>query len=125
MNPRPVQRPRIPIWVWGDWSLPGVRRRAVRWDGCCLYKGSLDQAWQDMTASDAREIRGAVTRERSDGPGFDICFGGRERQDDWEQEREHARSLEAAGVRWRNEWVKPGERDRVTEAVRRGPLRMD
>ncbi|MGB6772352.1 MAG: hypothetical protein WBF51_10185 [Candidatus Dormiibacterota bacterium] len=60
-----------------------------------------------------------------DSPGFDICFGGRERRADWEQEREHVRSLEAAGVSWWNEWVKPGERDRVTEAVRRGPLRID
>jgi alkanesulfonate monooxygenase SsuD/methylene tetrahydromethanopterin reductase-like flavin-dependent oxidoreductase (luciferase family) len=82
MNPGPVQRPRIPIWMGGDWSLPRVRRRALWWDGCCVYKGSPEQAWQDMTTSDACEIRGAVARKRGEAAVFDICFGGRERQDD-------------------------------------------
>jgi alkanesulfonate monooxygenase SsuD/methylene tetrahydromethanopterin reductase-like flavin-dependent oxidoreductase (luciferase family) len=36
--PRPVQTPRIPIWVGGGWPLKGPARRAARWDGACFYK---------------------------------------------------------------------------------------
>lgn len=36
--PRPVQTPRIPIWVGGGWPLKGPTQRAARWDGSCLYK---------------------------------------------------------------------------------------
>lgn len=125
MNPRPLQRPRIPIWVGGSWLLPGVRRRVARWDGCCVYRGAPDQPWQDMTAADAAEIRSVVLAEREDLAGFEICFGGRERGEDWDRERDHIGSLAEAGVSWWAEWVKPGESGRVTEAVARGPLRVD
>ncbi|MGH2516609.1 MAG: LLM class flavin-dependent oxidoreductase, partial [Ktedonobacterales bacterium] len=33
LRPRPVQRPRIPIWVGGSWPNRGPIRRAARWDG--------------------------------------------------------------------------------------------
>src|SRR5680860_641250 len=31
--PKPVQRPRIPIWVVGSWPRPKSMSRAARWDG--------------------------------------------------------------------------------------------
>ena len=31
--PTPVQQPRIPVWVGGNWPNPGPFRRAARWDG--------------------------------------------------------------------------------------------
>ena len=33
MLPRPVQRPRIPVWVGGRWPAKAPFRRAARWDG--------------------------------------------------------------------------------------------
>ena len=120
LSPVPVQQPRIPVWIGGDWALSGVRARVARWDGCCVYKGSPDQEWQDMTAADVRDIRTAVGR-----PGFDISLGGRERAADWDREREHIRSLADAGATWWSEWIRPGDRRRTIDAVRRGPLRAD
>ena len=35
--PRPVQQPRIPIWIGGGFPNPGPMRRAARWDGAVLY----------------------------------------------------------------------------------------
>ncbi|HEV2374435.1 MAG TPA: LLM class flavin-dependent oxidoreductase [Streptosporangiaceae bacterium] len=120
LSPRPVQQPRIPVWVGGDWQLRGVRARITRWDGSCVYKGSPSQEWQDMTAADVREIRSAVGR-----PEFDIALGGRARAEDWDQDREHIRSIADAGATWWSEWVEPGDRQRTIDAVRRGPLRGD
>jgi alkanesulfonate monooxygenase SsuD/methylene tetrahydromethanopterin reductase-like flavin-dependent oxidoreductase (luciferase family) len=120
LSPRPMQQPRIPVWAGGDWLIKGVQKRAVRWDGCCLYKGSPDQEWQDLTPADVHDIRAAAGR-----PDFDIGLGGRERADDWDRDREHIRSIAAAGATWWTEWVKPGDRRHTIEAVRRGPLRID
>lgn len=33
--PRPIQQPRIPIWVGGVWPNKKPMRRAARWDGVC------------------------------------------------------------------------------------------
>lgn len=35
---RPVQQPRIPIWVGGGWLNKGSVQRALCWDGAILYK---------------------------------------------------------------------------------------
>ncbi len=34
---RPVQRPRIPLWVGGNLALGKVRRRVAAWDGSCAF----------------------------------------------------------------------------------------
>jgi alkanesulfonate monooxygenase SsuD/methylene tetrahydromethanopterin reductase-like flavin-dependent oxidoreductase (luciferase family) len=39
---RPVQRPRIPVWIGGDLLAWGVRRRLTRWDGCCRAQPAHD-----------------------------------------------------------------------------------
>ena len=46
--PRPVPRPRIPIWIGGALTRPGPRARALRWDGACLYR--IPGGWEDVTA---------------------------------------------------------------------------
>ncbi len=119
LSPPPVQQPRIPVWIGGDWQLSGVKARVARWDGCCVYKGSPDKEWQDITPADVHDIRAAAGRR----PGFDIALGGRERAADWDRERQHIRSVASAGATWWSEWVKPGDRQRTIDAVRRGPLR--
>lgn len=120
LAPRPVQQPRIPVWVGGDWQLSGVKARVARWDGSFVYKGSPDAEWQDMTPADIRDIRTAADGK----PGFDIALGGRERAADWDRERQHIHSVADAGATWWGEWVKPGDKQRTFDAVRRGPLRV-
>jgi alkanesulfonate monooxygenase SsuD/methylene tetrahydromethanopterin reductase-like flavin-dependent oxidoreductase (luciferase family) len=117
LAPRPVQQPRIPVWIGGDWLIAGVRRRVARWDGSCAYKGSPDEEWQDMTAGDVRDIRAVA------GPDLDIALGGRRRAEDWDADREHIRAIAGAGATWWSEWLKPGDREAIYAGVRRGPLR--
>ncbi len=126
MLPTPVQQPRIPVWVGGNWLVKGVRRRLARWDGACVYRGtpgSGDEA--RMSADDVRQLAAVVEGERGSLEGFDICLGGDVRQPDWDRERAHLRSLAEAGATWWQEWVPPGNLDTVREAVARGPLRIE
>jgi hypothetical protein len=107
----PVQRPRSPIWVGGDWAISGVRARLARWDGSCAYKGSPDEEWHDITPADVREIRAAAVKS-----GFDICVGGRERAADGDRDLEHIRSVADAGATWWTEWVNPLDGSKTLEA---------
>jgi alkanesulfonate monooxygenase SsuD/methylene tetrahydromethanopterin reductase-like flavin-dependent oxidoreductase (luciferase family) len=114
--PKPVQEPRIPIWIGGGYPNPRPVQRALRWDGACLYKAGGG----DMTADDVRDLRSRA----GDRP-FTIAVGGRQREEDWEAEREHIAGVLEAGADWWVEWVAPAERETMRAAVLRGPLRID
>lgn len=121
--PRPVQRPRIPIWVGGGWPLPGPSRRAARWDGSCLYKHQTHY----MMPDDVRDLQALVRQYRGSLEGYDIAVGGNPRRDDWEEERGYIRSLAEVGVTWWVEYIPPdfGELEAVRAAISRGPLVID
>jgi alkanesulfonate monooxygenase SsuD/methylene tetrahydromethanopterin reductase-like flavin-dependent oxidoreductase (luciferase family) len=127
--PQPVQVPRIPIWVGGGYPNPGPLRRAVRWDGACLYRvpaaGSAEDTGQGLAPEDVRAIRSYVQQHRTARKPFDIVAGGPRRGTDWDQERARIRALADAGASWWVEWVPPGDLDTMRAAVARGPLRID
>ncbi|HYN69261.1 MAG TPA: LLM class flavin-dependent oxidoreductase [Candidatus Eisenbacteria bacterium] len=55
-RPRPIQRPRIPIWVVGAWPVELSIARALRWDGIVLQ------------TSDLRDVEAVVEHVRSSRP---------------------------------------------------------
>jgi alkanesulfonate monooxygenase SsuD/methylene tetrahydromethanopterin reductase-like flavin-dependent oxidoreductase (luciferase family) len=124
-QPTPVQSPRVPIWIGGGWPNPGVKRRALRWDGICAYMemGTFDE-WQDQTPEYVAEVRLLVVEERGSADGYDIVTGGRPRADDWAAERATIAALEAAGATWWIEYI-PTDEDLVAHRAKigRGPLR--
>jgi alkanesulfonate monooxygenase SsuD/methylene tetrahydromethanopterin reductase-like flavin-dependent oxidoreductase (luciferase family) len=117
--PRPVQEPRIPIWIGGGYPNPRPTRRAARWDGSCLYKETHGGPWENMTPDDVRALRDAAG-ERP----YTIAVGGSGRADDWQAERDHIGAVAEAGADWWIEWVPPAERETMVDAVERGPLRI-
>ena len=69
--PRPVQEPRVPIWVAGLWPNKAPFRRAARWDGVCPLR--KDQ--KPITPQDFREIISFMNENRPGGEPFDVIFG--------------------------------------------------
>jgi len=125
LSPSPLQQPRIPIWVGGNWLVKGVRR-LTRWDGCCVYKGTPGTEMdRPLTPDDVRAIVSLVEQECGTAEGFAVCVGGRERSTDWDQERDHIRSLATAGATCWNEWVPLADPEQTWAAISRGPLRID
>jgi alkanesulfonate monooxygenase SsuD/methylene tetrahydromethanopterin reductase-like flavin-dependent oxidoreductase (luciferase family) len=121
--PRPVQTPRIPIWIGGGWPLQGPTRRAARWDGSCLYRHETHY----MMPDDVRALKAIVQRRRGSSAGYDIVVGGSPRRDDWDEERAYIRSLAEAGATWWLEYIPPnvGDLDVARAYIARGPLALD
>ena len=116
--PRPLQRPRIPVWVAGLWPARRPMRRAASWDGACpqLAGGRVDQ---QMTPAEMAGVARFINDERSsDGP-FDLVHAGL-LSGDRTADAELVRSYEAVGVTWWLEHVYPG---RMTPAVARDAIR--
>ena len=104
LSARPVQRPRVPIWVGGNMLVPAVRRRIVRWDGSCAYKGTTD-APQQITPEDVRRLRA--------GREIDVKVSGGD-----------PAAFAEAGASWWGRWIAPGSVDDAMAIVRQGPPRI-
>jgi len=76
MLPRPVQRPRIPIWCGGRWPNQPPFRRAARWDGVLPTHTGYGLG-ETMPRDELRAVI-RYTREHrtADGP-FDVALEGR------------------------------------------------
>lgn len=103
LTARPVQEPRVPIWVGGNLTVPAVRRRILRWDGSCAYKRGPDGA-QDLTPADIRRLRAGR------GPDFDVKVSGVD-----------PTPAAAAGATWWGRWIPPLPVEDTLAIVRQGP----
>ena len=118
MLPKPIQQPRIPIWVVGLWPHGRSMRRALQWDGVVL-QGAAGQPSPD-------EVRAAAEYSQRR-PGligtFDIVAGGAVPAVDTDEVAEY----KAAGATWWMECLWDwGEDDQaVLERIRQGPPRKD
>ncbi len=123
--PTPVQRPRIPIWVGGNWPLMGPIRRAARWDGFCGGKVNDGKNWL-FTPDELREVKAFFEAQRATDAPFDIAIGGAERGPDAEQERATIKALAEAGATWWMEYVTPtlGDAEAMRKHIESGPLRF-
>jgi alkanesulfonate monooxygenase SsuD/methylene tetrahydromethanopterin reductase-like flavin-dependent oxidoreductase (luciferase family) len=109
--PRPVQEPRVPVWVAGAWPRRAPARRAARWDG--MFPISENWPRERLTPDDYRAIREFIGRDD-----FELVF-----TTTWGHEGEPADvpAYAEAGVTW---WLQ--EAQTAEEAERRiaaGPPR--
>ena len=110
-RPRPVQRPRVPVWVVGAWPHERSMRRAIRWDGVVVQALGLDGRPATGPAL-LPDIVAWVRRERAvaglDGP-FEVVVDGTTPADDPVAASAIARAHEAAGATWWTEvdWTNP------------------
>ena len=107
-EPRPVQTPRIPIWLAGRWPYKNPIKRAARYDGLFL----IDVEGPHQLA----EARQLVAAERGSTDGFDFVAQGTPEED--------ATPWADAGATW---WMTKTAYDTsaqaVMQAARNGPPR--
>ncbi|MEM7130146.1 MAG: LLM class flavin-dependent oxidoreductase [Chloroflexota bacterium] len=118
-QPKPVQQPRIPIWVGGHWPYRGPAERAARWDGCIFSNCNK------FTAEDVKQIKEFIAERRISNAPYDIVVGGRRRPDDVGQERSYIKSLKDAGATWFLQYIPPMDIEATKEQIREGPIYAD
>ena len=116
--PRPVQRPRPPIWIAGRWPARPPFRRAARFDGVFPTFEGVGHAEMPPPERLAEALRYTLEHRRDDGP-FDVALEG---QSDGPDPERVAR-YEAAGLTW---WIEKlgwfrGPLDAMRERIDRGP----
>jgi alkanesulfonate monooxygenase SsuD/methylene tetrahydromethanopterin reductase-like flavin-dependent oxidoreductase (luciferase family) len=125
--PKPVQSPRIPMWVVGAWPSERSMRRVLRYDGSLpnIMPPSVSQ--DNATPEAIRAIREYVEAHREATTPFEIVWEGETPGDDPARAAEIVRPWAEAGATWWNEARWSGEVDvsALRERIRQGPPRVD
>jgi alkanesulfonate monooxygenase SsuD/methylene tetrahydromethanopterin reductase-like flavin-dependent oxidoreductase (luciferase family) len=95
---RPVQRPRVPVWVGGAWPARRPFRRAAQWDGVMPIHRDFGSG-QTMPAATLAEVVGYVSEHRDPAAApIDVALEGRTDPGDTDTVAPYA----AAGLTW---WI--------------------
>jgi alkanesulfonate monooxygenase SsuD/methylene tetrahydromethanopterin reductase-like flavin-dependent oxidoreductase (luciferase family) len=118
--PKPLQSPRIPIWVAGGWPRRKPLRRAARWDG--IYLMTVNQETGEfLTPAEIREIAAYIQIYRASNAPFDIAVNV-EAYTDQARRTEMAQQYSEAGATWWIELETSGESfEGYRERIRQGP----
>lgn len=101
MLPRPLQRPRIPIWCGGRWPNKAPFRRAARWDGVMPTHVEYGLG-ETMPPGDLRAAVQFTLGHRTGGGPFDVALEGRTDGAGAERGGQHLVSYVQAGLTW---WI--------------------
>jgi alkanesulfonate monooxygenase SsuD/methylene tetrahydromethanopterin reductase-like flavin-dependent oxidoreductase (luciferase family) len=122
--PKPLQVPRIPVWLAGGWPKRKPLRRAANWDG--IYLMTINQKTGELlTPEEVSEIAAYLQANREGNDPFDIAVNG-ETPGDQDKAAEIVRPYYESGATW---WVEyEGSRqtfEQYRERIRRGPPRVE
>ena len=119
--PKPVQQPRIPVWVAGIWPNRKPFRRAAQWDG--VFPIVADQDGQ-ITAAQAHDVLTYTLQFRESTGPFDLVVGGKSSGTDRDKDRDSAAAMAAVGATWWMEslWM-PIVLEDVRTTLKQGPPR--
>lgn len=123
--PRPVQQPRIPLWVVGIWPRTKSMRRVLKCDGILVEKMMPDGKGEEATPADIREIKAYVEDNRTLTTPFDIVGGGKTAGLDRAQLRDKLLPRQEAGLTWWIEDMIGQTEEQLSQTIRQGPPRLD
>lgn len=121
--PKPVQHPRIPIWVVGSWPRPKSMARAARWDGILP---SLSAKFAQPTPDDLRDITTWLNDHRPGHQPYEVILEGVSPGDDSAWTESTLRPLAEAGATWwiESRWEAPNDVETLLARIRQGPPRL-
>lgn len=120
--PKPLQSPRIPIWMAGVWPNRKPFRRAAGFDG--IYIASQKANGESLTPDALQEALAYIKAQREPASPFDVAFAG-ETPTDIGQGVKTVQPYREAGVTWWLEgiWIERGSVEDMRERIRQGPPR--
>ncbi|MBN1310613.1 MAG: LLM class flavin-dependent oxidoreductase [Anaerolineae bacterium] len=103
--PRPVQQPRIPIWVGGFWPNKAPFRRAAKWDG--VFPLFLEAEGEGQELAQLEEALSYINAQRPSEQPQDIVCMGITPGDEAEQATDMVRKRADLGATWWLELIAP------------------
>jgi hypothetical protein len=100
--PKPVQQPRIPLWVPGIWPWMRSMRRLLKCDGLLSEKMNEKGEFEAVTPADLRQMKAYVDGNRSLSTPFDYVTEGKTGDLSSSQQNELPQEWIEAGATW---WV--------------------
>ena len=124
--PRPVQRPRVPIWVVGAWPSEKSMGRALRYDGVLAATAGGDAGAPGVTPEVIKEIKSYVEKA-GQADAFDIVWEGQTPGDDPGAAAAMVRPYARAGATWwiESPWTPPNAPKDLRRRISQGPPRAD
>jgi alkanesulfonate monooxygenase SsuD/methylene tetrahydromethanopterin reductase-like flavin-dependent oxidoreductase (luciferase family) len=123
--PRPVQQPRIPVWIAGRWPARRPFARAARWDGVFPTHVDVGHA-QTMSPVQLEDIVTYTLSHRNPSADpFDVIIEGHTHAADSSSEARRMADYEDVGLTW---WVEKlgwfrGSVDDMRQRIQAGPPR--
>jgi len=118
LGPRPIQRPRIPIWVAAGWPARRPLRRAATWDGVYLMTNN-QRTGEATNAHDIAAATQYMGQLSDDHRPIEVAVNGLADGRDDPRVAEFA----AAGATWWIEYDRDGSINTYRQRIRRGPPR--
>ena len=117
--PKPVQQPRIPLWVVGVWPKKKSMRRTLKCDGVIVEKPG-----EEVTPADIQDVKTYVDANRTLSTPFDIVVSGKTAGLDQAAQQDKLLPRKEAGLTWWVEDVIGESENKVIERIRQGPPRL-
>ena len=123
--PKPLQQPRIPLWVVGIWPRQKSMQRVLKCDGIIVEKRNSEGAGEDATPTDICEIKTYVDANRTLTTPFDIVVVGKTAGLSRLEQQDQLLPRRAVGLTWWMEDMIGGTEDEVIECLRNAPPQLD
>lgn len=124
-RPKPVQQPRIPVWVVGSWGSEKSMRRTIGREGLLPTVRGAEPALP-IPPETVRDVRDWVTANRESDGSFEIVLEGRTSGTDHDASRAQLEPLAEAGATWwiESRWEPTDTPESLLERIRQGPPRI-
>ncbi|MFZ6028328.1 MAG: LLM class flavin-dependent oxidoreductase [Chloroflexota bacterium] len=118
--PKPIQQPRIPLWVVGVWPRKNSMRRVLKADGLLAQKMNAAGQFEPVMPADVQRMRAYVDTNRTLSTPFDIIV--EEQSLEWEKARiqEKIGQWQAAGATWWIEGLWSADETQVLARIEKG-----
>jgi alkanesulfonate monooxygenase SsuD/methylene tetrahydromethanopterin reductase-like flavin-dependent oxidoreductase (luciferase family) len=133
--PKPIQQPRIPLWIVGAWPRKASMERALKGDGLLPQKLNPDakgssepmdfSKFAELTPADLRDIKAYVSDHRAAGTPYDYVIEGQTRELSTAQAQDKIGAWQESGATWWIESMYNLTHDQILDRLHQGPPRVD
>ncbi len=119
--PRPVQQPRIPLWVVGVWPRMKSMQRVLKADGLLMNKINAQGQFENVLPADLREVKAYIEANRTLTTPFDYVAEGATKGMSLQQAQDAVGPWAEAGATWFIDGLWNMDEAEVLAHIRRGP----